>query len=99
MIKNKSRTDNRANIYQVTAITLIICLSYVLFSSLRVNYGAPRMDVSNHYLNAGVQETGSINIVTAILLNYRAYDTLGEVVMLIIAVAGTILLMRGANKW
>lgn len=36
----------------------------------------------------GPRETGSINLVSAIYLGYRAFDTLGETVVLLLAVAG-----------
>lgn len=37
--------------------------------------------VAAHYLLAGEAETGASNVVTAVLLNYRALDTFGEVVV------------------
>jgi multicomponent Na+:H+ antiporter subunit B len=34
--------------------------------------------VSRHYIDQGVAETGAINVVTGIILDYRAFDTFGE---------------------
>ena len=39
-----------------------------------------------------VEETGAINLVSAIYLGYRAFDTLGETIVLVLSVAGVILL-------
>lgn len=43
-------------------------------------------------------ENGSANIVTAIVVDYRALDTLGEVLVLFAASAGVGLLMTGRKK-
>ena len=48
---------------------------------------------SGYYLNNGLKR-GSPNIVTAILLDYRAYDTLGEATVLFTAIIGTLVLLR-----
>ncbi|MFP4113787.1 MAG: hydrogen gas-evolving membrane-bound hydrogenase subunit E [Spirochaetota bacterium] len=42
----------------------------------------------------GVEETGAANLVTAIYLGYRAFDTLGETIVLLLAVSGVILLVE-----
>ncbi len=50
-----------------------------------------------HILEQGTAETGSFNLVTAIYLGYRAYDTLGETVVLLLAVSGIVYLV-GAKR-
>ncbi len=42
----------------------------------------------------GVADTGAVNLVTAVYLGYRAFDTLGETVVLLLAVSGVIFLVR-----
>lgn len=44
--------------------------------------------VSKYYLDNGVQDISSPNIVTSIYLYYRYYDTLFEALMLLFSVAG-----------
>ena len=53
--------------------------------------------VAAHYLAAGVRETGADNAVTGVLLNYRAFDTFGEVMIIFTALAAVmaVLLPRG----
>ena len=41
--------------------------------------------LENYYINNGVKDTGAINQVTAILLDYRAFDTLGEAIVIFTA--------------
>ncbi len=48
-------------------------------------------------LRRGAGETGSINLVSGIYLGYRAFDTLGETIVLVLSVAGVIA-VSGARK-
>lgn len=56
--------------------------------------GAP----SNHYLSEGLAETGAANIVTSVILDYRAYDTLGEATVLFTAIIGALTVLRGRPR-
>ncbi len=53
--------------------------------------------VSQRYLEKGVEDTGALNIVTAIILEYRAFDTFVEAVVLFSAVICVIVVL-GKNK-
>jgi len=46
------------------------------------------------YLERGLDETGSANMVTSVLLDFRAYDTLGEATVLFAAIVGALALLR-----
>jgi multicomponent Na+:H+ antiporter subunit B len=48
------------------------------------------------YLERGVAETGMKNLVTAVLLNYRGFDTFIEVVVIFTALAAVLALPRGS---
>lgn len=53
--------------------------------------------VAAHYVEAGPRETGAENLVTGVLLNYRAYDTFGEVLVIFAALAAvSAVLSRGS---
>lgn len=52
-------------------------------------------EVRDQLLSRGVEETGSINLVSAIYLGYRAYDTLGETIVLVLSVAGVLAVTGG----
>lgn len=57
--------------------------------------GAPaHVHVSPRYLAEGYRETGAANIVTAVLADYRSYDTLVETVVIFTAGVGCWLLLR-----
>jgi len=53
---------------------------------------------SRAYVDKGLAETGSANIVTAVLLDYRGYDTLGEATVLFTAVVGAVALLRRKSR-
>ena len=46
------------------------------------------------YLQTGLAETGAPNLVTAVLLDFRAWDTLGEATVLFCAAIGAIAVLR-----
>jgi len=58
--------------------------------SFTINSLAP----SNAYLANGLAETGAANIVTSVILDYRAYDTLGETTVLFTAILGALAILR-----
>lgn len=49
--------------------------------------------VGGHYAENGVAETGSVNLVTAVVVAYRGLDTLGEVVVLFSASTAVVLIL------
>ncbi len=62
-------------------------------------FGAPRSDLMDRYFNAWSQkEVAANNVVTAIVFDYRGYDTLGEATVLFVAVVGVTLILRRIKK-
>ncbi len=55
-------------------------------------------EVSQRYIERGLQETGAVNIVTGMILDYRAFDTLGESHVLFIATCTVLILLRADSK-
>lgn len=51
-------------------------------------------EVPERYIERGLEETGAVNIVTGMILDYRAFDTLGESTVLFAAVIVVLLLLR-----
>lgn len=85
-------------------IVTMAMLAVVFLAGIRVfsffpAFGEPVMaripDVpSRIYLENGLKDTGAANIVTAVLLDYRGYDTLGEATVLFTSVMGAIAIVR-----
>ena len=51
-------------------------------------------EVAARYIEKGLEETGAVNIVTGMILDYRAFDTLGESTVLFVAAMVVLLLLR-----
>ncbi len=75
-------------------ITLLFIGLWMASALSGVDFGADRMLVGKYYLNNVMMETGAVNTVTAVVVNYRGFDTLGEVTVLFIASTGV-----GALLW
>jgi len=50
------------------------------------------------YLSESIRETNVANVVSAVLADYRGFDTLGEVTVIFTAGIGVILLLRGGRR-
>ncbi len=61
-------------------------------------FGEPIMKVSKEYLRTGPEKTGAANVVTAILLDFRAYDTLGEATVLFTSIIGAFVILRRKGR-
>ncbi len=60
---------------------------------------APGMNqVAGRYLEDGVEETGAVNAVAGMILDYRAFDTFGESAVLFAAAMSTVLLLRSEKR-
>ncbi len=46
--------------------------------------------VASRYIEGTVGETGALNVIAAIITDYRAFDTLGEATVLFVAIAAAI---------
>ena len=79
---------------RLVAIIILVILALFIFSAVRINYGQPNPGIANYYVEHGVADTGALNIVTAIYLDYRAFDTLGEATVFFAAALGVFMLLR-----
>ena len=72
---------------------LILGMLYII---PHLNFGAPLFDMvgAGHYIEYGAKETGAINFVTAILLDYRGFDTFGEAIVILLGVMGASTILR-----
>jgi multisubunit Na+/H+ antiporter MnhB subunit len=84
--------------FAVAFIAVIGLFSFQVFSEFPA-FGAPVMErfsdaPSATYLQQGLAGTGAPNMVTAVLLDFRAWDTLGEATVLFCAALGTVAILR-----
>ncbi|MBA7606782.1 Na(+)/H(+) antiporter subunit A [subsurface metagenome] len=88
----------------ISSILMAVFLGFgvIVFQSLK-EFGVPiisfvRDAPSNTYLKEGLKETGAANIVTSVILDYRAFDTLGEATVLFAAIIGALAILRGKAR-
>jgi multicomponent Na+:H+ antiporter subunit B len=53
---------------------------------------------SNTYIEEGLAKTGAANIVSSVILDFRAYDTLGEATVLFTSIIGATVIMRTKSR-
>lgn len=74
---------------KILSLFFLAILGYYMLTLVsQFPFGEKRMDVGQHYLDHTVAETGAVNTVTAIVVSYRGFDTLGEVTVLFLAATG-----------
>jgi len=91
-------------LYLSGAVLFCICLLGVLLymvACLPASGTAERPvnnEVSARYIESGLQETGAVNIVTGMILDYRAFDTFGESNVLFAATTTVLILLHQKGK-
>ena len=87
-------------------VSVACCLALVAMLLLAVSYLPPvgstdnptSNEVVEKYIEDGMQDTGAVNIVTGMILDYRAFDTFGESNVLFIATCTVLILMRNDKE-
>ena len=82
------------------AAIVLVGLLGGIFATIAVNYtqrtSLPALAAA--YVDLVPRELGAPNVITGILVTYRAFDTLGEVAVLFMVAAGIGLLLGAAGK-
>ena len=88
------------------AASVLCCAALIAMLLLAVSYLPPvgsaenpaSNEVAAKYIEDGLQDTGAVNIVTGMILDYRAFDTFGESNVLFIATCSVLILLRNDKK-
>ena len=78
-------------LYALLSVTLCVTVILLLLETViaipmrGVAVSPTNNEVSQRYIEEGMEETGAGNIVAGMILDYRAFDTLGESTVLFIA--------------
>lgn len=79
----------------LTAVLLVTVLHMPTFGEAS---NPTNNEVSEHYLEYGEEETGASNAVSAMILSYRGFDTLGESCVLFLSVVCVMMLLQRDEK-
>lgn len=81
----------------VLFIIIFLAISWRAFKDLP-RFGYPIMKIAKVYIQQGLIRTGATNLISAVILDYRAYDTLGEATILFTAVMGVLAVVRKIGR-
>ncbi len=82
-------------------VATLVCLTMMMLLMITVSW-LPRFgnasnpannEVIKRYIEKGQEETGAVNIVTGLILNYRGFDTMGETHVLFVAASCVMILL------
>ena len=95
-----SKQDIRGSISAVTSFLIIVVLLYffIVSSQMLDPLGKSSLRMAEHYIEGAAQKTGSANLVTGVVFDFRGYDTMGEAVVLVTAVLGVLTILRIKGK-
>lgn len=75
----------------VLAMIMVAMVATVLEMPI---FGAPENPTNNEvperYVNEAINDTGAVNVIAAIITDYRGFDTLGEATVLFVAIAAAL---------
>ena len=79
----------------LVVIFLALIANALIFTVVEMPpFGSPDNPTNNQvggrYLENAVEETGSLNVVASVIMDYRAFDTLGEATVLFVAIAAAL---------
>lgn len=96
--------DLFSRLYPVLACLLCLCMiAFLLLTVLELpafgEADAPaNNEVTQRYTEKGIEETGAVNVVAGVILDYRAFDTLGESHVLYTATSAVLILLLSAQE-
>lgn len=86
------------------AAFLLLCIGLVMLVAIAELplYGSPDTPVQNYvaerYIDGALSDTGALNMVASIVIDYRAYDTLIETTVLFTSIIAVFLVLKkGTN--
>lgn len=94
------KPDPQGNVLVVLSWIIIVVLLYFYTISIDSldSLGNGTLRMAEAYIDGAAEKTGSANLVTGVVFDFRGYDTLGEATVLVTAVLGVITILRLKGK-
>jgi multisubunit Na+/H+ antiporter MnhB subunit len=87
----------RRRLLSALEFLMLLLTALFIFGALRGDH-PESSEMGRHIVTSGSHETGVLNLVTAIYLGYRAFDTMGETIVLLVAVSGVLYFLMTGNE-
>ena len=85
----------------IIGLLVVVAVSLMYVMTELPPHGSPETPAATHvsprYVERGVEEAGAENIVTDVILNYRGFDTQGEVTVIFTAMAAVLAVLLGSG--
>lgn len=94
-------TWNRNKMLNIISSAIIAGILIAIFTLAVIPlqpFGEHTLRMASYYTQAGAESTGSANLVTGVLFDFRGYDTLGEATILFTAALGVVTILRAKSK-
>ena len=106
IIHSLEKKEIKLSFKEYKVLSVVFCVILIGILSATVYFlptfaeaDAPTVnEVYEHYVEQGRDETGAVNTVAGMILDYRAFDTLGESFVLFTATCAVIILMDDKKK-
>jgi multicomponent Na+:H+ antiporter subunit B len=94
------KPDPQGNVLALLSWIIIVVLLYFYTISIDSldSLGNGTLRMAEAYIDGAAEKTGSANLVTGVVFDFRGYDTLGEATVLVTAVLGVITILRLKGK-
>jgi multisubunit Na+/H+ antiporter MnhB subunit len=94
------KPDTQGYVSAITGVLLLGIFLYFFISSVQTLdvLGKSSLRMAQSYIDGAAQKTGSANLVTGVVFDFRGYDTMGEAVVLVTAVLGVLTILRIKGK-
>jgi multisubunit Na+/H+ antiporter MnhB subunit len=95
-----SKLDTQGYVMAITGVLFILVFLWFFSASIQQLdvLGKSTLRMAGPYIEGAAQKTGSANLVTGVVFDFRGYDTMGEAVVLVTAVLGVLTILRLKGK-
>jgi multicomponent Na+:H+ antiporter subunit B len=94
------KLDSKGYVNAFLGLIIVVVLLY--FFNLAIQnldiFGVSQLRMASAYINGAAEKTGSANLVTGVVFDFRGYDTMGEATVLVTAVLGVLTILRIKGK-
>ncbi len=74
----------------LTLISVVMVVTVIEMPTFGNPDNPTNNEVPQKYIEDAVEDTGALNVISSIIMDYRAFDTLGEATVLFVAIAAAL---------
>lgn len=85
---------------KVTAVIILLFVTSIAYFAVKELplFGNHLLNVSEHYIKTGAQETGAANLTAGVVLGYRVWDSFGEAIVIFTGILGGLTIIRKMGR-